>query len=171
MSLLNLNNDGYGLSSDLKITLSTQLPSSSSTPLQGHVGNIDSEKSKAKVPFGISSHVANNESEKSKIPFGISNPPVIQNNESMVQNNGGNFRITKPSKAHWKPSEDAKLKQLIADDGAKNWNNIAKQLHGRSGLVLRYITNFYLLNFKKFTSLLFNEIVFFFKFVYNLFLI
>ncbi|XP_039682836.1 transcription factor MYB52 [Medicago truncatula] len=51
----------------------------------------------------------------------------------MVQNNGGNFRNTKPSKAHWKPSEDAKLKQLIADHGAKNWNNIAEQLQGRTG--------------------------------------
>jgi len=159
MSSLNLNNDSYGLSSDLKITLSSQLPSSSSTPLQGHVGTIDYEKSK--LPFGNSSHVANNESKKSKIPFGTSNPLVIQTNESMVENNGGNFRNTKPSKAHWKPSEDAKLKQLIADDGAKNWNNIAKQLHGRSGLILHYITNFYLLNFKKFTSLLFNKIVFF----------
>jgi len=92
MSSLNLNNDGYGLSLDLKISL----PSSSSTPLQGHV-------------------IGNNESEKSKIPFRILSPPVIQPNESMIQNNGGNFRNTKPSKAHWKPSEDDKLKQLISD--------------------------------------------------------
>jgi hypothetical protein len=143
MSSLNLNNDGYGLSLDLKISL----PSSSSTRLQGHVGNNGFEK--FKIPFGISSHGGINESEKSKIPFGISNPLVIQPNESMVKNNGGNFRNTKPSKAHWKPSEDAKLKQLIADHGAKNWNNIAEQLEGRTGLILHYMTHFYLLNFKK----------------------
>jgi len=169
MSSLNLNNDGYSLSLDLKISLPSQHPSSSSsTPLQGHVGNIDLEKSK--VPFGISSHVANTVSAKSKIPFGISNPSVIQPNVSMVQNNEGNFRNSKPSKAHWKASEDAKLKQLIADDGAKNWNNIAKHLHGRSGLILHYITHFYLLNFKNFTNLFFNEYVFF-NIVYNSILI
>lgn len=128
MSSLNLNNDGYGLSLDLKISLPSQLPSSSSTHLQGHVGN--------------------NGFEKSKIPFGISNPLVIQPNENVVQNNGGSFRNSKLSKAHWKPFEDDKLKQLIADHGAKDWNNIAEKLQGRSGLILHYLTNFYLSNFQ-----------------------
>jgi hypothetical protein len=93
MSSLNLNNDGYGLSLDLKISLPSQLPSSSSTRLQGHVGNNGFEKSK--IPFGILSHGDINESEKSKIPFGISNPLMIQPNENVVQNNGGSFRNTK----------------------------------------------------------------------------
>lgn len=78
----------------------------------------------------------------------------------MVQNNGENFRNTKPSKAHWKQSEDAKLKQLIADHGAKIWNNIAEQLQGRTCMILHNITHFYLLNFKIFTNLFFNEMFF-----------
>ncbi|KAH7442176.1 hypothetical protein KP509_03G075000 [Ceratopteris richardii] len=37
------------------------------------------------------------------------------------------------SRGHWKPSEDSKLKELVALYGPQNWNLIAEHLEGRSG--------------------------------------
>lgn len=36
-------------------------------------------------------------------------------------------------RGHWRPSEDEKLKQLVKQYGAKNWNLISEHLQGRSG--------------------------------------
>ncbi|XP_019186374.1 PREDICTED: transcription factor MYB44-like [Ipomoea nil] len=45
---------------------------------------------------------------------------------------GGNCSRFIP-RGHWKPDEDAKLKELVALHGAHNWNFIAHNLPGRSG--------------------------------------
>lgn len=37
------------------------------------------------------------------------------------------------SRGHWRPHEDAKLKELVAKHGPRNWNMIADNLRGRSG--------------------------------------
>lgn len=37
-------------------------------------------------------------------------------------------------RGHWKPSEDAKLRQLVEQFGPHNWNSIAEKLQGRSGV-------------------------------------
>lgn len=37
------------------------------------------------------------------------------------------------SRGHWRPHEDAKLKELVAQFGPQNWNLIADKLQGRSG--------------------------------------
>lgn len=37
------------------------------------------------------------------------------------------------SRGHWRPAEDAKLKELVALYGPQNWNLIAEKLQGRSG--------------------------------------
>lgn len=37
------------------------------------------------------------------------------------------------SRGHWRPAEDAKLKELVAQYGPQNWNLIAEKLEGRSG--------------------------------------
>ncbi|KAF8052287.1 hypothetical protein N665_1576s0008 [Sinapis alba] len=37
------------------------------------------------------------------------------------------------SRGHWRPTEDAKLKELVAQFGPQNWNVIANHLLGRSG--------------------------------------
>lgn len=37
------------------------------------------------------------------------------------------------SRGHWRPIEDAKLKELVAEYGPQNWNLIAEHLEGRSG--------------------------------------
>ncbi|XVF42657.1 hypothetical protein PTKIN_Ptkin01aG0382300 [Pterospermum kingtungense] len=37
------------------------------------------------------------------------------------------------ARGHWRPAEDAKLKDLVAQYGPQNWNLIAEHLEGRSG--------------------------------------
>ncbi|XP_062183796.1 transcription factor CSA-like [Phragmites australis] len=37
------------------------------------------------------------------------------------------------ARGHWRPAEDAKLKELVAQHGPQNWNLIAEKLDGRSG--------------------------------------
>jgi myb proto-oncogene protein len=36
-------------------------------------------------------------------------------------------------RGHWRPAEDEKLRELVAQFGPQNWNLIAEKLHGRSG--------------------------------------
>ncbi|CAJ2667609.1 unnamed protein product [Trifolium pratense] len=36
-------------------------------------------------------------------------------------------------RGHWRPVEDEKLRQLVEQYGAQNWNSIAEKLQGRSG--------------------------------------
>ncbi|KAK9270208.1 hypothetical protein L1049_025784 [Liquidambar formosana] len=36
-------------------------------------------------------------------------------------------------RGHWRPAEDEKLRQLVEQYGAQNWNSIAERLQGRSG--------------------------------------
>uniref|UniRef100_A0A2C9U396 Uncharacterized protein n=1 Tax=Manihot esculenta TaxID=3983 RepID=A0A2C9U396_MANES len=36
-------------------------------------------------------------------------------------------------RGHWRPAEDEKLRQLVEQYGAQNWNSIAEKLEGRSG--------------------------------------
>ncbi|KAF7852239.1 hypothetical protein BT93_L5380 [Corymbia citriodora subsp. variegata] len=45
--------------------------------------------------------------------------------------NGGRTKVC--ARGHWRPAEDAKLKELVAKYGPQNWNLIAENLPGRSG--------------------------------------
>ncbi|XP_075503871.1 transcription factor MYB117-like [Primulina tabacum] len=55
------------------------------------------------------------------------------------QNSDGNCKKFKNKQSklccrgHWKPSEDTKLRELVAMYGPQNWNLIAETLKGRSG--------------------------------------
>ncbi|CAL4964198.1 unnamed protein product [Urochloa decumbens] len=46
---------------------------------------------------------------------------------------GGNGQGKLCARGHWRPAEDAKLKELVAQHGPQNWNLIAEKLDGRSG--------------------------------------
>ena len=37
------------------------------------------------------------------------------------------------ARGHWRPAEDARLRDLVAQYGPQNWNLIAEKLDGRSG--------------------------------------
>ncbi|BAD81128.1 putative transcription factor [Oryza sativa Japonica Group] len=46
---------------------------------------------------------------------------------------GGGVQGKLCARGHWRPAEDAKLKDLVAQYGPQNWNLIAEKLDGRSG--------------------------------------
>nr|XP_043614221.1 transcription factor MYB105 [Erigeron canadensis] len=48
-------------------------------------------------------------------------------------NINGKMRAKTCARGHWRPAEDAKLKELVALYGPQNWNLIAEKLEGRSG--------------------------------------
>ena len=41
-------------------------------------------------------------------------------------------------RGHWRPSEDDKLREIVAEYGPQNWNLIAEKLQGRSGFSFLY---------------------------------
>ncbi|CAI9787469.1 unnamed protein product [Fraxinus pennsylvanica] len=63
--------------------------------------------------------------------------PMEDRRENEWKNEGENGRKSRETKlctrGHWRPHEDAKLKQLVAQLGPQNWNLIADKLEGRSG--------------------------------------
>ncbi|KAL2228111.1 UNVERIFIED_CONTAM: Transcription factor MYB56 [Sesamum indicum] len=70
------------------------------------------------------------------------NGPLMNGNENEVMKRAGRtdsleIGVTTSSKVcsrgHWRPHEDAKLKELVAKFGPHNWNIIAQNLQGRSG--------------------------------------
>lgn len=53
---------------------------------------------------------------------------------SMEDSGAGSSDDTKTCpRGHWRPAEDEKLRQLVEQYGAQNWNSIAEKLQGRSG--------------------------------------
>ncbi|OMO96681.1 hypothetical protein CCACVL1_04837 [Corchorus capsularis] len=52
-----------------------------------------------------------------------------ESNKSSTKN--GHTKLC--ARGHWRPAEDAKLKELVAQYGPQNWNLIAEHLQGRSG--------------------------------------
>lgn len=61
------------------------------------------------------------------------------NSNNNSSSSGGNGKETENgqsklcARGHWRPAEDAKLKELVAIYGPQNWNLIAEKLEGRSG--------------------------------------
>ncbi|PNX92998.1 transcriptional activator MYB-like protein [Trifolium pratense] len=145
MSSLNLNNDGHGFSFDLNVLPLSQVPSSSSTPLLGHVGNNMSENTEIAFnilkPLVTNSHeklVTNTEGNKGYFGDEEKNMSLKVDEE---ENDGTNVSLETKKigndkffiRGHWTPVEDDKLIKLVKDFGPYNWNNIAKHFHGRSG--------------------------------------
>ncbi|KAK4431992.1 Transcription factor [Sesamum alatum] len=66
------------------------------------------------------------------------NAPILMNYQKNLKRGGwpaeGRNGVTKVcSRGHWRPQEDAKLKELVNKFGPHNWNLIAQNLQGRSG--------------------------------------
>lgn len=172
MSSLNLNNDGYGLSFDLNAPFLSQVPSSSSAPFLGH--HVVSEKSE--IPFEILNPLVIH-------PNGNEN--MVPNNEGYFGNGQKNMSLENDEaeneaknmffetqkfmnsnlfiRGHWRPNEDAKLKALVAEHGPQNWNIIAENLPGRSGIIILHLN-------RKFLFLLKLKKINFSHFLNNLFL-
>ncbi|CAN4081293.1 unnamed protein product [Withania somnifera] len=64
---------------------------------------------------------------------------TFNSNNSSSSGGGNNVKETESgqsklcARGHWRPAEDAKLKELVAIYGPQNWNLIAEKLEGRSG--------------------------------------
>ncbi|CAH1417102.1 unnamed protein product [Lactuca virosa] len=73
--------------------------------------------------------------EEEHIGLNISGSYSFNGNIDSHQNgrlrSGGQSKTS--ARGHWRPAEDAKLKELVALHGPQNWNLIAEKLEGRSG--------------------------------------
>ncbi|GMH26695.1 hypothetical protein Nepgr_028538 [Nepenthes gracilis] len=68
--------------------------------------------------------------------FGIKGLSLNQAGEEDEQKGVSSNKNGRPelcARGHWRPAEDAKLKELVAQFGPQNWNLIAAKLEGRSG--------------------------------------
>lgn len=54
-----------------------------------------------------------------------------EGNKSSASRKTGHAKLC--ARGHWRPAEDAKLRELVAQYGPQNWNLIAENLEGRSG--------------------------------------
>ncbi|RDY11619.1 Transcription factor CSA, partial [Mucuna pruriens] len=135
---LHFKNGGCGFYGAINIFPSPPVLSSLLGPLSSLRSNT----------FGVMGHAGDTESESSDIPFQTLNPSVqpqeeneecfgIENMSLSLQPGEeveGKIRHTKLcARGHWRPAEDAKLKELVDKLGPQNWNSIAEHLQGRSG--------------------------------------
>lgn len=67
--------------------------------------------------------------------------------EGDQRRNGNQARLF--ARGHWRPHEDAKLRDLVAHFGPQNWNVIAAKLQGRSGIHTYIFSNYNLLKIWK----------------------
>uniref|UniRef100_A0A5B6YXC8 Uncharacterized protein n=1 Tax=Davidia involucrata TaxID=16924 RepID=A0A5B6YXC8_DAVIN len=66
--------------------------------------------------------------------FGVETKRLVLNqgeDEENDQRKSGHTKLC--ARGHWRPHEDAKLRELVAQCGPQNWNLIAGKLQGRSG--------------------------------------
>jgi Myb-like DNA-binding domain len=59
--------------------------------------------------------------------------PERENDSDNDEHNKGSFEKKSRIRGHWTPLEDEKLKRLVAEHGAQNWNLLAEKLEGRTG--------------------------------------
>ncbi|XP_020206745.1 transcription factor MYB54 [Cajanus cajan] len=152
---LNLNNGGFGFCADMNIFPSAPDPSASSSSssllgLQPSLGSntfgvmthatagTESESSDAPFQFQILNSSVFQPQEEDEESFGIENMSLsVKPGEEVDAGNssgsGKNKQTKLCARGHWRPAEDAKLKELVAQFGPQNWNSIAEHLQGRSG--------------------------------------
>lgn len=57
--------------------------------------------------------------------------PFLKKEEVEDKSSSGQSKLS--SRGHWRPAEDAKLRELVCQHGPHTWNLIAEKLQGRSG--------------------------------------
>ncbi|KFK41378.1 hypothetical protein AALP_AA2G122800 [Arabis alpina] len=63
----------------------------------------------------------------------LPNYSIYEKKETGESGSCGHSSKASVTRGHWRPAEDAKLKDLVAVYGPQNWNLIAEKLQGRSG--------------------------------------
>ncbi|CAJ1947652.1 unnamed protein product [Sphenostylis stenocarpa] len=138
---LHFRNGGCGFSAEMNVFPSPPVPifslhCSHTLGFMGHVGGTESESSD--IPFKILNPSVIQPQEEEEESFGVENMSLslkpgdeLEANSSSVT---GKVRHTKLcARGHWRPAEDDKLKELVAQFGPQNWNSMAEHLPGRSG--------------------------------------
>ncbi|XP_054803662.1 transcription factor MYB54-like [Prosopis cineraria] len=69
------------------------------------------------------------EAQNVSLPFKLGEQDIEAKSSSGLRN--GHAKLC--ARGHWRPAEDARLKDLVAQYGPQNWNLIADHLEGRSG--------------------------------------
>ncbi|CAH1431629.1 unnamed protein product [Lactuca virosa] len=115
------------------LSLSNQNPNSNPNP---HLIRSSSSSSSSSLDFPLmitttSSHnQEDDEDEEEQEELDLN----LGSGAGCTFNNGKMIKPTKTcARGHWRPAEDAKLKELVALYGPQNWNLIAEKLEGRSG--------------------------------------
>ncbi|KAJ6806457.1 putative myb-related protein Myb4-like [Iris pallida] len=60
-------------------------------------------------------------------------PPFFKRREKDDDDESSSGQTKLCARGHWRPAEDAKLRELVSHHGPHNWNLIAEKLEGRSG--------------------------------------
>ncbi|XP_047162574.1 transcription factor MYB15-like [Vigna umbellata] len=138
---LHLRNGGSGFSAEMNVFPLASVPvlalqCSNTLGFMGHVGGTETECSD--MPFKNLNSSLIQHQEKEEECFGIQNKDLSLRPGEELEAKGSSFtekiRQTKLcARGHWRPVEDAKLKELVAQLGPQNWNSIAEHLPGRSG--------------------------------------
>ncbi|KAG6737570.1 hypothetical protein POTOM_059098 [Populus tomentosa] len=85
----------------------------------------------------LESRGAKRPGDMSDVDFGVQKKSLSLNlgdeEELKTSALGRNGHTKLCARGHWRPAEDAKLKELVAQYGPQNWNLIAENLEGRSG--------------------------------------
>ncbi|KAK7364904.1 hypothetical protein VNO80_13650 [Phaseolus coccineus] len=139
---LHFRNSGCGFSAEMNIFPPPPVPVLAlkcSNTLGFTGGGTEAESSD--MPFHSNSSVIQHqeeEEEEEEESFGVENKSLsLKPGEELEANSSsatGKIRQTKLcARGHWRPIEDDKLKELVAQFGPQNWNSIAEHLPGRSG--------------------------------------
>ncbi|KAK7336322.1 hypothetical protein VNO77_16859 [Canavalia gladiata] len=151
MSSFHFNNGGGGLSGDMSFFPSSLLLSAQASPLSKTIGvmthsnGVEGSKPEMGLQILSPSMFQPQEGRGTKMPNDEGHDGYL-----MVENKNLSLKLgdeieTKSSasgkigytklcaRGHWRPAEDEKLKELVAQFGPQNWNLIAEHLEGRSG--------------------------------------
>ncbi|KAF7819230.1 transcription factor CSA-like [Senna tora] len=127
---------GDGFSGAINLLPSPTVPQ---LPLPNSFGVTDLDFNKSEIDFQIlSPSFQACESKKRRIHGGNDHFGVEKQRLSLklgdeieAKRKSGHTKLC--ARGHWRPAEDAKLKELVAQYGPQNWNLIAEHLQGRSG--------------------------------------
>ncbi|KAK7364905.1 hypothetical protein VNO80_13651 [Phaseolus coccineus] len=138
---LHFRNGGCGFTAEMNVFPSAPvtvigLQCFNSLGVMGHVGGKKSESSD--IPFQILNPLVIHRSEEEEASFGVETMSLsLKSGEELEANSYSateKIRHTKLcARGHWRPAEDVKLKELVAQFGPQNWNSIGEHLPGRSG--------------------------------------
>ncbi|XP_042504651.1 transcription factor CSA-like [Macadamia integrifolia] len=83
--------------------------------------------------FCVSGSPTGSEGKSSELAFEALRSALKNKNGLDLNQDNENRQFKLCGRGHWKPVEDAKLKELVNQYGPQNWNLIAGKLEGRSG--------------------------------------